>query len=182
MSTFYRTAGGTILEMDVPAAGSHAGELHAEKVARGDLVEVDAKEVDTVTDTYGTDPRTGDPLTSSRFVLKADAKRKPKEHEDEPYRGAHVAAGPVEIVDRNGPAMVPQYVEPFDIEATDVEDPTQVVPVDEEGEPLEIEEGPSAPAKSASKADWVEWAVANGADPDEADALTKAELTDTYGS
>lgn len=39
----------------------------------------------------------------------------------------------------------------------------------------------AAPAKSASKADWVDYAVAQGADRDEADASTKDDLIATYG-
>lgn len=37
-----------------------------------------------------------------------------------------------------------------------------------------------APAKSAGKPDWVAWAVVCGAKPDEAEALTKADLVDKY--
>jgi hypothetical protein len=37
------------------------------------------------------------------------------------------------------------------------------------------------PAQSAPKAAWVGWAVTNGADPDEAEALTKTDLIDLYG-
>jgi hypothetical protein len=38
-----------------------------------------------------------------------------------------------------------------------------------------------APAKSATKADWVAFAVALGADEAEAEVLTKAELIEQYG-
>lgn len=49
-----------------------------------------------------------------------------------------------------------------------------------ETEPDEPEDdGP--PTHSAAKADWLAWAIAQGADPDEAAAATKAELIDTYG-
>lgn len=37
------------------------------------------------------------------------------------------------------------------------------------------------PAKSANKPDWVDYAVAQGADRDEAEKLTKDELIETYG-
>lgn len=37
------------------------------------------------------------------------------------------------------------------------------------------------PAKSANKGDWVEYAVAQGADRDEAEASTKDDLIATYG-
>lgn len=38
-----------------------------------------------------------------------------------------------------------------------------------------------APAKNATKDEWVDHAVAQGADRDEAESMTKAELVDTYG-
>jgi hypothetical protein len=41
------------------------------------------------------------------------------------------------------------------------------------------EDGP--PAKAAPKADWVDYAVAQGADAEEAESLTKQELVDLYG-
>lgn len=37
------------------------------------------------------------------------------------------------------------------------------------------------PAKSAAKAEWVSWAVAQGADEAEAEASTKTDLIDAYG-
>lgn len=37
------------------------------------------------------------------------------------------------------------------------------------------------PATSDRKADWVDWAVAQGADRDEAEAATKADLVEQYG-
>lgn len=37
------------------------------------------------------------------------------------------------------------------------------------------------PAQAAPKAEWVGWAVAQGADPDDAEAMTKADLVDKYG-
>lgn len=178
MSAFFRTSGGSILELDVPAKGTHAGDLHAEKVEKGELIEIDPGLVETVEEQYGVDPRTGDKLMSSRLALKSDRKAKPKEHDFEPSQAAHVAAGPVEIVERNGPVMAPRYVEPFEIDATDVEDPAQVVPLDDDGDPDDAD-GP--PKGNAKKADWVAWAVANGADPDEAEASTVADLRDQYG-
>lgn len=38
-----------------------------------------------------------------------------------------------------------------------------------------------APAKSASKADWVDYAVSQGATDDEASDMTKDELVELYG-
>ncbi|WP_128977280.1 hypothetical protein [Streptomyces roseicoloratus] len=38
-----------------------------------------------------------------------------------------------------------------------------------------------APAKSAPKAEWVGWAAAQGADPEDADGMTKADLIEAYG-
>lgn len=39
-----------------------------------------------------------------------------------------------------------------------------------------------APPKNASKEEWVDFAVANGADPDEAGNLSKNDLIAQYGS
>ncbi|MFF9197336.1 hypothetical protein ACF09L_19220 [Streptomyces sp. NPDC014779] len=38
-----------------------------------------------------------------------------------------------------------------------------------------------APAKTAPKAEWVGWAVAQGADPEDAEGMTKADLVELYG-
>lgn len=46
---------------------------------------------------------------------------------------------------------------------------------------VDAPEQSEAPAKSAVKSEWVDFAVASGADRDEADALTKAELVERYG-
>jgi hypothetical protein len=37
------------------------------------------------------------------------------------------------------------------------------------------------PAQAAAKAEWVGWAVAQGANPDDAEGMTKADLIDRYG-
>lgn len=37
------------------------------------------------------------------------------------------------------------------------------------------------PARNAAKAEWVGWAVTNGMEPDEAEALTKQDLIDQFG-
>ena len=66
----------------------------------------------------------------------------------------------------------------------------QLVRVNDDGSPYtgeaaDASEGAAVterPAQSASKAAWVGWAVHLGADPDEAEALTKADLIDRYGS
>ena len=41
---------------------------------------------------------------------------------------------------------------------------------------------PTAPTQSANKSAWVDHAVAQGADPAEAEGSTKAELIEKYGS
>lgn len=41
---------------------------------------------------------------------------------------------------------------------------------------------PVAPARNASKAAWVEFAIASGGDPDEVGALSRDDLADRYGS
>lgn len=45
---------------------------------------------------------------------------------------------------------------------------------------LTVESVPTAPAKSDNKAAWVDYAASQGADPDEAEAMTKAELINQY--
>jgi hypothetical protein len=40
---------------------------------------------------------------------------------------------------------------------------------------------PAAPNKSATKAEWVAYAVSVGADADEAEAATRDDLIETYG-
>lgn len=42
--------------------------------------------------------------------------------------------------------------------------------------------GSEAPAQSDNKAAWVDYAVSQGADRDEAESMTKAELIDQYGA
>jgi hypothetical protein len=46
---------------------------------------------------------------------------------------------------------------------------------------VEGDEPPAKPAVNAPKAEWVGWAVQQGADPDDALALTKSDLIDKYG-
>lgn len=41
---------------------------------------------------------------------------------------------------------------------------------------------PTAPAASENKAAWIDYAVSKGADPAAAEGMTKAELTEKYGS
>lgn len=52
-----------------------------------------------------------------------------------------------------------------------------------DGDAADASEGaaPHKPAENALKADWVGWAVHNGADPEEAAAMTKQDLIDAYG-
>lgn len=60
--------------------------------------------------------------------------------------------------------------------------------VNADGSPLSVASGPEAPTpdkappQAAPKAEWIGWAVANGADPEDAEALTKADLIDQYGA
>lgn len=61
--------------------------------------------------------------------------------------------------------------------------------VDERGRPLMPAPGQQVPAppltqpaKNAAKAEWVGWAVVCGADPEEADGMTKADLIETFGT
>jgi len=64
----------------------------------------------------------------------------------------------------------------------------QLVRVNDDGTPYAGEasgpaEGapPSKPAPSASKGEWVGWAVSCGMDPEDAAAATKQDLIDRYG-
>lgn len=41
--------------------------------------------------------------------------------------------------------------------------------------------GDDAPNQSANKSEWVDYAVANGVDQDEAEDMTKAELQERFG-
>jgi hypothetical protein len=47
--------------------------------------------------------------------------------------------------------------------------------------PDETPDETDAPAKSANKAEWVDYAVSQGADPSEAESSTKDELVAAYG-
>ncbi|MEU9865490.1 hypothetical protein AB0D99_31940 [Streptomyces sp. NPDC047971] len=58
------------------------------------------------------------------------------------------------------------------------EDGTPYVEQADDGVPAPPTE---APAKNAPKADWVGWAVAQGADPEDAEGSTKADLIELYG-
>jgi hypothetical protein len=67
--------------------------------------------------------------------------------------------------------------------------------VNEDGTPY-IEESPESsedagkvpappltePSKTATKPEWVGWAVVKGATPEEADGMTKADLIEKYGT
>ncbi len=72
MPAFYRTLGGSVLELDAPAPGTHAAERFAEQVAKGDLVLLDAGAVEKVVDVYGLD-KDSKPMSSFRWVEKAPA-------------------------------------------------------------------------------------------------------------
>jgi hypothetical protein len=54
---------------------------------------------------------------------------------------------------------------------------------DDAKEPAEVPGPPAkAPAKAAPKAEWVGWAVVNGADPEAAEALSKTDLIEQYSN
>lgn len=57
--------------------------------------------------------------------------------------------------------------------------------VDADGNPVEADDDVPAPpaerpALSATKSEWVGWAVTQGATPDDAEAMTKAGLIEKY--
>lgn len=54
------------------------------------------------------------------------------------------------------------------------------VALDANGLPRLADDGPTAPAKSDNKQAWVDYAVTQGADPAEAEAMTKADLINQY--
>lgn len=61
-------------------------------------------------------------------------------------------------------------------------DPSAPEPAPEpEPEPVQEPEGSGRPAVADNKATWVDWAVSQGLDRDEAEAATKADLIDRYG-
>jgi hypothetical protein len=65
-----------------------------------------------------------------------------------------------------------------------------IVQVLEDGSPLPHEDGEDLipglpgvrPTKNAPKAEWVGWAVAQGAEVEAAEAMTKTDLIDAYGA
>lgn len=64
-----------------------------------------------------------------------------------------------------------------------IPDPDEVPAEDPDGgDPKDPADGPppDRPAKSASKADWVTYAVAQGVDPAEADAATRDALVERF--
>lgn len=73
------------------------------------------------------------------------------------------------------------YIEP---PAEPDEDPEQTTGAGQVPTPGQQVTGPplTEPGKNASKADWVGWAVVNGADAEEADGMTKADLIEKYGT
>ena len=85
--------------------------------------------------------------------------------------GAH-AVPPAPIV----PGPVPD--DPGEQQAKETEVAQRVLV---EGEPATVATGQSRPPQSANKAAWVEWAVSQGADRDEAEDATKQDLIDAYG-
>jgi hypothetical protein len=55
-------------------------------------------------------------------------------------------------------------------------------PYEESGRPDGVPALPdSRPAVNAQKAEWIGWAVVNGATPDDAEALTKTDLIEKFG-
>lgn len=58
-------------------------------------------------------------------------------------------------------------------------EPARTESADEE--PAEADEG-SAPAKNDNKAAWVDYAISQGVERDEAEGLTKADLVEMFGS
>jgi len=72
------------------------------------------------------------------------------------------------------PSSVPAEEEPAAVE-TEPDEPVDVAEPTQEEIPVR-----SAPARNASKVDWVDYAVVQGADRADAEALTRDELADRY--
>ncbi|MGW4411165.1 hypothetical protein ACWEJ6_44540 [Nonomuraea sp. NPDC004702] len=55
--------------------------------------------------------------------------------------------------------------------------------VNEDGSPYEepVEQEAPSLTRASSKAEWVGWAVRNGMDPDDAEAMTKNDLIELHG-
>jgi hypothetical protein len=53
--------------------------------------------------------------------------------------------------------------------------------VNQDGTPYSDGVPPVRPASSSAKVEWVGWAVHHGMTPDDADALTKADLIEKFG-
>lgn len=73
---------------------------------------------------------------------------------------------------------LPATVAPEGVDGTGVRPDPAIPPADDQGNTTPAGTGPERPAASAKKADWVEYAVAAGADADwaRADDTTKADL------
>jgi hypothetical protein len=67
------------------------------------------------------------------------------------------------------------------VEGNELIDPTADPSAPEPAAEVEPEAEAGPPAQADNKATWIDWAVSQGADPDEAEALTKAELVEFYG-
>ena len=87
----------------------------------------------------------------------------------------------------NAPLATGEPVDTGDLplQATVVQDQVAVEEVESDSAlafDAPTEEKASPPAQSAAKAEWVEFAVSQGLSEDEAQGLSKAELTARYGS
>lgn len=76
---------------------------------------------------------------------------------------------------------------PFDVDGDEDPDdgdgePDDGEPDDVAGEPDGDDVEPARPDRKATKAEWVAYATAMGEDPEDAAALTRAELADRYGA
>jgi hypothetical protein len=84
-----------------------------------------------------------------------------------------VAAGLAERVDEPEPEREQPAGDAPPVLAADADFATTVDEIPSETRP---------PAINAPKADWVDHAIAQGHDPDEAENMTKASLIETYGA
>ena len=98
--------------------------------------------------------------------------------EDEQTAEAAAIAQTEALIEASGPpAEQWPPAEPGRMGTRSEAEPVTDEPIEEADEPAEAE----APRPAAAKADWVEWAVSQGADEEEANAYTKQQLMERYG-
>lgn len=117
---------------------------------------------------------------SSAYYLEGETMAKSTVHGGASHEGdvppADAPAAAEEVTEEVTPDEEPAEV------AEPEEGPEEAAEGDAEGEPEATEpEGPARPVDSASKADWVAYAVARGLAQADAEGMTKAALIEALG-